>query len=118
MTRRVQRAVLLTLAVILIAPLAAFAAESAIWRVTEIALTAQRSYTNPFVDADVLCEFNGPNGERIVVRAFYDGGNAWRVRFTPTAVGAWSYQTVAADSRDRGLDGVAGVLQVSAPAGN
>ena len=70
MTRRVRRAVLLTLAVILIAPLAAFAAESAVWSVTEIALTAQRSYTNPFVDADVLCEFNGPNGERIVVRAF------------------------------------------------
>src|SRR5258708_2112455 len=92
------RTVWLTISAVLIFPLTTFgAAPATVWRPTEINLTAQASYANPFTDVDVHCEFDGPNGERVVARGFYDGGRSWRVRFTPTAVGAWSYRTVAAD---------------------
>jgi Protein of unknown function (DUF4038)/Domain of unknown function (DUF5060) len=37
--------------------------------------------------------FTGPVGEKLVVPGFFDGLAGWKVRFSPTAIGAWSYTT-------------------------
>lgn len=93
------------------------------WSKVEIELTGPNSIgmsdsTNPFqIEVDVT--FDGPNGETFVVPAFYDGdgnggmdGNVWRVRFSPNAVGSWSYTSSSPNAL---LDGQTGTFDVVAP---
>jgi hypothetical protein len=49
---------------------------------------------NPF-DVDLVGEFTGPGGVTIVIPAFYDGSNTWKIRFAPTLVGQWSMRTIS-----------------------
>ena len=46
-------------------------------------------------------------GKRLVLRAFWDGGREWKVRFAAPVSGEWSY---ASQSGDPGLNGVSGTL--------
>jgi hypothetical protein len=50
---------------------------------------------NPF-DVEVTGEFSGPGGSTLKVPGFYDGGGVWKIRFSPTVVGAWRLRTVSA----------------------
>ena len=84
-----------------------------LWQVTELAFDTQMSYSNPFTDAGLTCEFDGPNGERLTISGFYDGSGVWRVRFTPTASSSWSYQTTSNNAQDGGLHGISGQLNVT-----
>ena len=47
---------------------------------------------NPF-DVTLSAEFVGPNGVHLNVPGFYDGDGTWKIRFSPTEVGAWSMTT-------------------------
>jgi len=75
---------------------------------------------NPFaITADVT--FTGPDGTTYVAPAFYDGdgsgamdGSVWKVRFSPSAPGSWSYRS---ESSEPLLDGQGGTFQVIAPSG-
>ncbi|GAC1472474.1 MAG: hypothetical protein PVSMB7_25190 [Chloroflexota bacterium] len=49
---------------------------------------------NPF-DVQMSGEFSGPSRQRLVVPAFYDGDNNWKIRFAPTVTGRWSMRTVS-----------------------
>lgn len=60
----------------------------------EIALLAERDYANPYTEVDVIATFREPSGPNLRVRAFWDGGASWRVRFTPPRAGAWAWQTI------------------------
>jgi hypothetical protein len=79
------------------------------YTVLEISLTAQGSYGNPYLlmpgdnntPGFVVGEFSGPNGEKIAVDGFWDGGDSWRIRFAPISEGTWTYTTI---SSDLGLD--------------
>ncbi|NLD43976.1 MAG: DUF4038 domain-containing protein [Chloroflexi bacterium] len=57
--------------------------------VGEWALALGQAYDNPFVDVIVDAEFTAPSGARRIMPAFYDGGNTWRVRFSPDEAGTW-----------------------------
>lgn len=50
---------------------------------------------NPF-DVEVDGEFIGPDGVRLVVPGFYDGGGVWKIRFSPVRVGKWTLRTRSA----------------------
>jgi len=56
---------------------------------------------NPF-DVDLSGEFTGPDGVRLRIPGFYDGGGVWKIRFSPTRPGRWSLRTT---SRTAALDG-------------
>jgi hypothetical protein len=84
--RVVRIGILLTVAARL---LPAVVIEQSHWH--DFAFTAQIS-GNPF-DVDLRGEFTGPGGVQLVVPGFYDGGNTWIIRFSPTAVGHWSMRT-------------------------
>jgi hypothetical protein len=84
-----------------------------LWQMTELVFNTQKSHSNPFTDTNLTCEFDGPNGERLVISGFYDGNGVWRVRFSPTATGQWSYLTSSSDPRDGGLQGINGQLSVA-----
>lgn len=63
-----------------------------VWRLEEIALTATHPPAGPAIDVAVLVEFTAPDRTLVRVPGFWDGGLDWRVRFTPTMPGAWTYR--------------------------
>ena len=113
-TRRVYRASLCTALLLIVGT--AHAGDSTVvpkWSVHEFRLTAAREYDNPYLDASVAAEFTGPDGSRLTVPGFWDGGKDFAVRFTPVAEGDWAYRTV---SDDPGLGGRTGTLRCVAAA--
>jgi hypothetical protein len=87
------------------------------YRVYELALSAGSPAGNPYVDGpSVTVTFSGTSGaakgQVLVVKGFWDGGNTWRVRFAPPAVGTWSWITT---STDAGLNAVSGSVSAVAP---
>lgn len=81
------------------------AADAPRWSVQELALQATGAYTNPWLDTAISAEFRGPGGENVVVKGFWDGGQTFRIRWTPTASGRWTWST---RSNDQGLNGKTG----------
>ncbi|MBN1247271.1 MAG: DUF4038 domain-containing protein [Anaerolineae bacterium] len=67
------------------------------WTVIEIAFESAVAYADPFWDVDLEVTFTGPSGQTQVVDAFWDGGNTWRVRFAPEAVGTWTWRSSCSD---------------------
>ena len=57
------------------------------WSVHEIALTATGKYANAYTDVEVTAAFTGPDGAVKTVRGFWDGGENFKVRLTPTVQG-------------------------------
>ncbi|MGI8783307.1 MAG: DUF5060 domain-containing protein [Acidobacteriota bacterium] len=87
------------------------------WSVHEIPLTAAQSHKNPYTDVAVTATFSGPGGAVKTVKGFWDGGQAFKVRFTPDQAGAWTYSIMASPA-DAGLI-ASGEITAAAPnAGN
>lgn len=84
------------------------------WSTTEITLTAGRDYRNPYTQTGVTATFSGPGGSK-TVRGFWDGGNVWKIRFTSTAEGTWTYTT---SSPDPGLNNKSGTINSTPPGEN
>jgi hypothetical protein len=74
------------------------------WSLFELSLEAaapldeRRAYT----ELQLSAVFTGPDGAERRVAGFWDGGSSYRVRFTPTEAGRWSY-SVRASNGDPGL---------------
>jgi hypothetical protein len=89
------------------------ASSEAKYGILEVTLTATGNYPNSYLKMPgddttpgfVVGTFTGPNGETITIDGFWDGGQTWKIRMTPTAVGTWTYTTSSADP---GLDGQTG----------
>lgn len=67
-------------------------------------------FGNPSIKIKVI--FEGPGREYFEIPGFYDGGITWKVRFTPTVPGRWTYHSECSDEKDAGLHGKSGVLMV------
>lgn len=87
------------------------------WSPHDIDLTSTRAYGDPYTDVTLTATFTSPAGTRETVLGFWDGGNAFKVRFAPTVQGTWSY-SISSSPFDAGLTRN-GTLEVLAPnAGN
>ena len=84
------------------------------WSLYEADLTASGNASNWYTDpnGNVTVTFSGPGGVRKSVNAFWVGGKSFKVRFTPTAEGTWTYKTSSANP---GLNGKSGQLTCVAP---
>ena len=80
------------------------------WRVHEIVFTSQAACTDPFNEVDLDVAFTGPDGIALVMPAFWDGGDTWKVRFAPTEVGLWQYESTCSNTADAGLHGITGAF--------
>ncbi len=101
-------------AVCILVAMSAHAANVPQWSVHEISLEMSGRYANPYTDVEVTAQFGGPDGVRKTVRGFWDGGRTFRVRFTPTVQGEWTY-AITSEPADTGLT-VEGEFTATAPA--
>ena len=78
------------------------------WIATDIELTAAKTYVNPYLNQAINCQFTGPQGQKMTIPGYWDGGQKWVIRFAPPVVGKWTYTVSAADKADAGLHNVKG----------
>jgi len=121
--RKLLPVLLIALAFLLLQPLAARAgtvspgATLKRWETSELVLVASNAYTNAYTDVEVTAQFSGPAGAAFTVHGFWDGGNTFKVRFTPTVEGNWTY-TVSSSPVDSGLTAAGSFTVVAADAAN
>lgn len=84
-----------------------------LWSVHDLTFTTSGQYSNPYTQIAMTATFTGPDKNQQVVKGFWDGGKTFKVRWTPTARGTWSYIT---NSSDEGLNGKTGSFACTAPA--
>lgn len=62
------------------------------WDVVELSL-AHHAEGNPFADVALTATFTHDDGAQLVATGFYDGDDAYRIRFSPDRPGHWTYVT-------------------------
>lgn len=72
------------------------------WVAVEISYESEKSYADPFNDADIDLLLCG-NGRLYTVPGFWDGGNTWKVRFVCPSAGEWYFKTVCTDTENTSL---------------
>jgi len=77
-----------------------------VWEKQELTFTSAASFTNPYTDAAVWVDLDGPHFHKRVY-GFWDGGRTFRVRVVATAPGLWKW-TSGSSPRDAGLAGKTG----------
>ena len=87
------------------------------WGRFEHTLQTSARYSNPAQEAHLQVTFNGPSGEKFVVPGFWDGGQTWRVRFSPNKEGKWTFTTACSDKANKELHGQKGEFACGAPTG-
>jgi hypothetical protein len=101
------------LSVFIVLPAVALAVDVAKWSTCDLNFTAGTSYSNGYTSGpSFTTTFTGPGGITQSVSGFWDGGSNFKVRFTPTVEGSWSYTT---SSSDAGLNGRTGSVNAVAP---
>ncbi len=83
------------------------------WGVFEVTLLCASS-GNPYLDVEFSATFTQVN-QRIKVQGFWDGGETYKIRFSPPSVGQWHYETRSATPE---LNGKVGVFTAIAPNAN
>ena len=84
----------------------------------ETHFTSTQPYENPFWDVDQRVTFTAPSGKQHIIDAYWDGGDVWRVRFSPDEVGTWSWATSCSDAGNSGLHGQQGTFECVAYTGD
>ena len=88
------------------------------WTTHEITLISRSSFENGYTDTEVWALFISGNGDTLIRPAFWDGGNNWKIRFSPPDAGStWSWTTFSSPY-DKGLAGKKGSLVSVAYTGN
>ena len=81
--------------------------EVEIWDRTDIVLHSSTDYTeagyNPYQDVTLDAVFTHEDGTEISIPGFWNGGNEYRVRFSPTKTGTWTYLITSNRRDDLGL---------------
>ena len=78
----------------------------------ELTFTASRAYANPFNEVTLDAIFHDPQGRDLRVPAFWAGTNLWKVRYASPVPGTHHFRTECSESRDQGLQGVTGKVEV------
>ncbi|NHF58948.1 DUF4038 domain-containing protein [Flavobacteriaceae bacterium TP-CH-4] len=82
------------------------------WTTHEIILTSLESYGNPYTEVDVWATFTNQKGDTLLRPSFWDGGNTWKIRFSPPdSDGEWQWISTASNESDKGLHRQSGVFR-------
>lgn len=96
---------------------AAGAASVPKWERFEQTFESGTTYANPVQEATLVVTFTSPSGKSRKAYGFWDGGSAWRVRFSPNETGAWKFKTTCSDAANKGLHDQAGEFNCVAATG-
>ena len=96
-------AVILTFGLLL--PIVVRAGNVEKWHPVNLAFTSTATYSNPFQNASLSAVFTGPGNTTLTVPGFYAGGQTWKIRFSPTVEGTWTYTTTSTDANLNGQTG-------------
>ena len=71
----------------------------------ELMVALKAKFGNPYDLRQVSLDgiFTAPDGLTVKVPGFWDGETTWRIRFTPSQVGNWSYSLTVMDGRGKSL---------------
>ncbi|MGM9681084.1 MAG: DUF4038 domain-containing protein [Eubacteriales bacterium] len=89
-----------------------------VWKRTDIILKSKKEYDNPYKDVDIDAVFTHEDGTTIHLYGFWNGADEWRVRFSPTKVGLWSYEITCSDTDNKGLHQQKGKILAVENSGN
>ena len=78
--------------------------------VAEIALLSEKTYRNPFIEAQLEAIVTQPDGTKVRVPGFWAGGNRWCFRYASSEVGQVAWRTECSDRTNPRLHGVEGKL--------
>lgn len=84
----------------------------------EAVFQSAANYANPVQEATVTVTFTPPQGEKLKVPGFWDGGKTWKVRFAPTETGKWKFETTCSDASNKGLHQQSGEFAVTEASGS
>ena len=72
-----------------------------LYELFELTVKLEAEFGNPYDQREVVLEavFAGPDGASMEVPGFWDGRETWRVRFTPSEIGNWTYLLTVTDGR-------------------
>jgi len=76
------------------------------WNVIEITLKSNIAYNDPLNQVEVNATFIGPDGEKLIRPAYWDGGSTFKIRFAPNTVGLWKMVTSCTDINNNGLNNI------------
>jgi hypothetical protein len=79
----------------------------------EITFLAQRPHADPFNDVTLDVQFTAPDKKVQTVPAFWAGGAIWKVRYSSALTGVHRWRTACNDTKDAGLHGAMGVVEVT-----
>src|SRR5258705_10931778 len=79
----------------------------------ELTFTANRTYADPFNEVTLDAIFRDPGGQELRVPAFWAGTNLWKVRYASPVVGTHRFRTACSETRDQGLHGAAGKVEIN-----
>jgi hypothetical protein len=71
----------------------------------ELTLEVEAEYSNPYDAREVMLEgvFTGPDGSEMSIPGFWDGEGSWKIRFTPSQDGLWTYTITITDRRGNSI---------------
>ena len=81
-----------------------------VWRRTDIVLRSEKKYDNAYADVDIDAVFTHTDGTSVRLYGFWNGGDEWRVRFSPTKAGVWEYVITCSDTSNASLHNVRGSI--------
>jgi hypothetical protein len=87
------------------------------WGRFEQSFESSANYSNPIQEATLTVSFVSPEKQTHKVYAFWDGGKTWRVRFSPSKPGKWTWTTTCSDPANKGLHQQSGSFTCAAAAG-
>ncbi len=87
------------------------------WNRFEQSFRSSVPYQNPLADVTLTVTFFSPIGEATKVLGFWDGGQTWRVRFSPDLPGKWTFRTACSDVANPNLHDVTGEFLCTAASG-
>jgi hypothetical protein len=85
------------------------------WSRFERTFKSTIKYANAPQQAELRVVFTSPSGQSTIVDGFWDGGQSWKVRFSPNELGNWFYSTACSDPKNEGLGKQSGRFTCIAP---
>ena len=80
--------------------------------VLEISWQSTRAYANPYQEITLDVRFTSANGQERMVPAFWAGGDLWKVRFSASDTGTYTFASICSDRKNRGLHEQKGKVQI------